>query len=162
MFPIYWPHVLDSRGFTFRQGQEIFPLSEEFRSARLLHPCAFMELTWKRLMCIYSNAFSVSTIIRSRWWTEWISVKESWNVADKGNQKYTYSEISLSRYHFVHHRFYMDRPAIEPLPLQWEWRDLDDFYVAFTLFIWCIMTKWKNYVTPTNSPFCNLCVLSST
>jgi hypothetical protein len=33
---------------------------------------------------------------------------------------------------------------------------------TFTLFIPCIMTKWKTYVTPTNALFNNLCILSYT
>ena len=33
---------------------------------------------------------------------------------------------------------------------------------TFTLFIPCIMTKWKIYVTPTNALFNNLCILSYT
>jgi hypothetical protein len=66
----------------------------------------------------------------------------SWNVADKGNQKYAYSEINLSRCHFVNYRFFMFRTAIEPRLLQWGWGDLDEFCVTFTLFIPCIMTKW--------------------
>jgi len=71
MSPIYWSYVLDCRGFTLRQGQEIFLLSEASRTARLLHPCAFMEWTWKRLMCIYSTMLSVSTITQVD--DEWIN-----------------------------------------------------------------------------------------
>jgi hypothetical protein len=38
-----------------------------------------------------------------------------WNDSDRGNSKN--AEVNLSKYHFVHHKFHMDWPGTEPVPI---------------------------------------------
>jgi len=161
MSPIYWPYVLDCRLFTFRQGQEIFLFSEASRLARLLHSCAFMEWTWKRLMCVYSTMLSVSTIILVD--DEWINKCEGfveccWQRKSEAHllaDKHVPLPLCPSQ---VPRGLACDRTPTNPVKMK--------RLRTFTLLLRCLLhVLWrieKNYVIPTNALFFNLSKLSST
>jgi hypothetical protein len=45
-------------------------------------------------------------------------MEHRWNEIDRGKPKY--SGKNLSQYHFVHHKYHMDRPGIESWCPRWE------------------------------------------
>jgi hypothetical protein len=45
-------------------------------------------------------------------------MEHRWNEIDRGKPKY--SGKNLSQCHFVHHKYHMDWPGIEPEPPRWE------------------------------------------
>jgi hypothetical protein len=49
---------------------------------------------------------------------EWMSMEHWWDDSDRGNPKYW--EKNLSQCQFVHHKFHVDCPGIEPGPPLWQ------------------------------------------